>query len=125
MAEVQLMKLTEVVSKNLITEKDNLRHIDKTKEPSKYAIEQQQPTIGSPADPKEAETPSGDDHSPPKQLTNAEGQPSNTSSLEQPSNNEQEPQEEPDNATTDEQEDASDHNYSKEFIIGSKISHKI
>lgn len=50
MTEGQQMKITEIVSDYPITEKDNLRHIENSKEPPEDATEQQKTTTSSSAD---------------------------------------------------------------------------
>lgn len=61
MTEAQPMELTEFVSDYQITEEDNVRHIEKTRERSEDATEQQKPTNGSSKDPKEAKKASNGD----------------------------------------------------------------
>lgn len=46
MTEAQPMKPTEIVSEYPMAEEDNVRHIDKTKEPSEDDTKQQEPATG-------------------------------------------------------------------------------
>lgn len=84
MTEAQRLKLTQIVSYYPVTEEDNIRHIEKGKQLSKDVTERQEPTNGSPTDPKHAEYPPGSAQLPLEQPKHVESQPTEDCSPKNP-----------------------------------------